>query len=141
MMRYEVLFLTVPTITSDEATAIETECAALIKEHKAFQISFERWGKYYLAYPMRKNDYGVYFLVRFEVDNAHKKGLLDALKTFFAVKHNELVMRYVVTALGENGLLEYRRPESLDSAPSRDRDYAHAAYNKESSEESSTELA
>ena len=136
MMRYEVLFLTVPTITSDEVTAIETQCAALIKEHKAFQISFERWGKYYLAYPVRKNDYGVYFLVRFEVEDKNKQALLEALKSFFAVKHNELVMRYVVTCLGENGSLEYRRPESLDNVHSRE----YAMYNKEASEETSAYL-
>lgn len=134
MMRYEVLFLTVPTITSDEAAAIETQCTALVKEHKAFLISFERWGKFYLAYQVRKKDYGVYFLVRFEVEDNAKQPLLDALKTFFAVKQNELVMRYVVTALGENGALEYHRPESLDSMSSREREYN--PYNKETSEES-----
>lgn len=128
-MRYEVLFLTVPTITSDEASAIETQCAALMKEYHAFLISFERWGKYNLAYDVRKNNYGVYYLVRFEVEDASKKPLLDALKTFFAVKYNELVMRYVITALGENGPLEYRRPESLDNAPSRE----YAPYQKEAS--------
>ncbi len=136
MMRYEVLFLAVPTITSDEATAIETQCAALIKSHKAFLISFERWGKYYLAFQVRKNDYGVYFLLRFEVEDKEKKPLLDALKTFFAVKYNELVMRFVVTALGENGPLEYHRPESLDSAPSRE----YNSYNKEVSQEETLEL-
>lgn len=136
MMRYEVLFLAVPTITSDEATAIETQCAALIKSHKAFLISFERWGKYYLAFQVRKNDYGVYFLLRFEVEDKEKQPLLDALKTFFAVKYNELVMRFVVTALGENGPLEYHRPESLDSAPSRE----YNSYNKEASQEETLEL-
>lgn len=138
MMRYEALFLTVPTITSDEVTAIETQCAALIKEHKAFQISFERWGKYYLAFQVQKNDYGVYFLVRFEVEDKDKQPLLQALKTFFAVKHNELVMRFVITALGENGALEYHRPESLDSAPSRE--YNNNGYNRESSEDLSVDL-
>lgn len=137
MMRYEVLFLTVPTITSDEAATLEAQCAALIKEHRAFQISFERWGKYYLAFQVQKNDYGVYFLVRFEVEDKDKKPLLDALKTFFAVKYNELVMRFVITALGENGALEYHCPESLDSVPTRE---YNNSYNKESSEEHSADL-
>lgn len=131
MMRYEVLFLTVPTITSDEVTAIENRCAALIKEHKAFLISFERWGKYYLAYQVQKNDYGVYFLVRFEVEDKDKQPLLEALKTLFTVKYNELVMRYVITALGKNGALEYRRPESLDSASVRE----YNTYSKDAAEE------
>jgi ribosomal protein S6 len=117
MIRYEVLFLTVPTLTSDQAEMIETQCASLIKENKAFLISFERWGKYRLAYPVNQNEYGVYFLVRFEIDAAHKQALLNALHTFFAVKYNELVMRHLVNLLGENGTLEYRRPESLDTIP------------------------
>ena len=132
MIRYEVLFLTVPTITSDESATIQEQCAQIIKDHRAFLISFERWGKYQLAYQIRNHDYGVYFLVRFEVENADKGPLLDALKTFFAVKQNDLVMRYVITVLGENGPLEYRRPESLDDAPTRE----YGSYNNRSHDQS-----
>ncbi len=140
MMRYEVLFLAVPTITSDEAAALELQCTTLIKDHKAFLISFERWGKYYLAYQVRKNDYGVYFLVRFEVEDKEKQPLLNALKSFFAVKYNELVMRHVITTLGENGSLEYHRPESLDSAPTREYNTYQESSHEASSEEASFDL-
>ncbi len=120
MSRYEVLFLTVPEITTDETSKFQADFEKLLKEHKSSLLSFERWGKYFLAYPIRKNDYGVYFLARFEVSAEHKKALLDALEMFFAVKNVDLVMRHMVAVLDAEGSLEYQRPESLEEAPARD---------------------
>lgn len=121
MIRYETLFMTVPEITADEAAALEGSFEKLLAEHKASLLSFERWGKYRLAYPVRTNDYGVYFLTRFEISDAEKsKSLLDAMDTLMSVKYNELVMRHMNTRLGARSSLSYHRPESLEEAPSRD---------------------
>jgi len=119
MLRYETLFLTVPEITLDEVSAIESNLQKLFKEHVATFVSFERWGKMLLAYPVRKNDYGVYFLIRFEVDQAKAPALLDAVRLFFAVKLNETVMRHLVNKLDVKGAWEYQRPDSLEDAPTR----------------------
>lgn len=127
MTRYEVLFLTIPEITADESAAIESQCEKVLKDASATLISYERWGKYLLAYPIKNYDYGVYFLVRFEVADAHKDALLQALRAFFAVKYSELVMRHVVTALDANASLSYQRAESLEEAPSREESYARGA--------------
>lgn len=119
MLRYETLFLTVPEITLDEASAVETHIQKLMKEHAATLVSFERWGKMLLAYPINNNDYGVYFLIRFEVEPAKTEALLEGLKTLLAVKLNETVVRYLVNKLEPKGSWEYQRPESLEDAPSR----------------------
>lgn len=122
MVRYELLFLTIPEITADEAAAIESQCEKVLKDAQATLVSYERWGKYLLAYPVKKYDYGVYFLVRFEVGPDQKEALLQALRTFFSVKYSELVMRHVVTVLDQDAPLSYQRPESLEEAPVREND-------------------
>lgn len=123
MIRYEVLFLAVPEITNDETASFEGQLEKLVKEHKGNMISFERWGKYRLAYPIRDNDYGVYFLSRFEAASENLKGLLDALKDFFQVRHNELVMRHMIARLKDGISLTYQRPESLEEVPTRSGDF------------------
>ena len=122
MLRYETLFLTVPEITADEISIIEKHLDKLAQEVKATIVSFEKWGKYKLAYPIRKYDYGVYFLVRFEVDDTNKNQLVESVKTYFAVKQFDLVMRFTTQKLDSKASLEYKRPESLEEIPTRDVD-------------------
>ena len=68
MKRYETLILSVPEITADESSWLELELNKIIQKAKGSIVSFEKWGKYRLAYPIRKNDYGIYFLIRFEME-------------------------------------------------------------------------
>jgi len=118
MVRYETLVLTVPEITGDEVKHIEKEFVGLIEKNKGALISFDRWGKYRLAYPVKKNEYGVYFLVRFETEEASAlpKEVADLCK----VKLNSIVMRDMTSRLADNASLVYQRPPSLEDAPTRD---------------------
>ena len=116
--RYEVLILTVPEVTQDESKQLETDLDALVVAEKGSVLSFERWEKYKLTYPIRHNDYGVYFLIRFE----SSKALTKQIDELFRIRLNNFVVRHVVTAL-EGTSLEYQRPKSLEEAPeSRDMD-------------------
>lgn len=112
--------LAVPEITGDEAESLESALNRLIKDAKGTIISFERWGKYKLAYPIRKNDYGVYFLARFEIDEP--QALLEQIQSLMKIKLSNLVMRYMVSALSPKQSLAYQRPPSLEETPSRDVD-------------------
>jgi small subunit ribosomal protein S6 len=114
--RYEALILTVPEITADEAKTIESQFDHVLKEAKGSVLSFERWGKYKLAYPIRKNDYGVYFLARFEVNTA----AVEEVRSLLALKFYELVMRHTIVQLDPKKSLEYQKPLSLEDAPTRD---------------------
>jgi len=118
MMRYELLVLSIPEITLDEAKTLESQIDRTIREAKGTLISFDRWGKYRLAYPVKKNDYGVYFLTRFEIDGA--SALLEELKSIFAVKLNDMVMRHMICRLDPKASLEYQKPQSLEEAPARE---------------------
>lgn len=117
LARYESLLLTVPEITADEAKSLESQIDRIVKGHKGNIISFERWGKYRLAYPVRNNDYGVYFLARFEAPAE----VVEEVKSLFAVKLHDLVMRHMAIHLDPKQSLVYQRPQSLEDAPtSRD---------------------
>ena len=65
MARYEILMLTIPEVTEDEIKGIDPQILGILRVAKGSLVSFERWGKYRLCYPVKKNEYGVYFLVRF----------------------------------------------------------------------------
>lgn len=120
-LRYETLMLAIPEITKDEAAALEKNIEKIVKDSKGNLISFERWGKYRLSYPIRHHDYGVYFLARFEA-TADKAGqLVHAVTELFKLKYNELVMRDMTTCLETEGLA-YVKPDSLEDAPARDVD-------------------
>ena len=109
MKRYETLILTVPEITKDECSWLELEVNKLVNRGKGSLISFDKWGKYRLAFPIRKNDYGVYFLMRFEANDDSHIELLKETDTFFKVKALDVVMRTLTTVLDPKKSLEYQK--------------------------------
>lgn len=117
MLRYEVLFLTVPEITNDESQKVQDLFSQTIRKAKGKMLSFDRWGKYKLAYLVRKNEYGVYFLVRFDVALEDRDALLADLRDVFVFKCNNLIMKHIFQRLNEVASLDYKRPESLEDNP------------------------
>ena len=109
MLRYEMLFLTIPEITGDESESIKSYFLKAVRAAEGEMLSFERWGKYRLAYPVKKNDYGVYFLARFEV-------ALEDIRASYIFKFNNLITKNMIHRL-EGTSLEYKRPESLEDTP------------------------
>lgn len=114
---YEVLMLTVPEITEDELKGIEKHIEELIQKDSGTLVSFEKWGKYRLAYPVKKNSYGVYLLARFKTPKSDVTP--EQIKTILAIRFDSLVMRSVITLLGETAP-EYQRPRSLEETPAED---------------------
>lgn len=119
--RYETLLLAVPEITTEEVAMLEQHVEQTVKNNGGSMISYERWGKYRLAYQVQKNDYGVYILARFETEQ-NKKQLMDQLKNLFTLKFPQLIMRYVITAMDPKAPLTYLKPESLEDIPTHDVD-------------------
>lgn len=118
MVRYEALMLAVPEVTQDEAKNIESLISSVVSESGGSMITFDRWGKYRLAYPVQKNEYGVYYLARFDVEDVQKA--IKGLSSLFTIKVNNVVMRHVLTALDSDASLLYQRPQSLEETPARD---------------------
>ncbi len=122
MVRYEVLMLTVSEITEDEVKNLESQLLSVIRVAKGAPVSFERWGKYSLAYPVKKNDYGVYFLARFELPETALEAL-EEIRSLVNVKFHDVVIRSMVTVLDPNQPLDYERPQSLEETPRREQSY------------------
>lgn len=122
MRQYEALLLTVPEITGDEIKNLEAQFDKTIKGAAGSTISFERWGKYRLAYEINKNDYGVFFLTRFELPTGTK--VLNEMKHLLKVKFNNVVMRDMISALNPKHPLTYQRPRSLEEAPAREAEFS-----------------
>lgn len=117
MIRYEALLLTMPDLSSQQAEQLETQLETVLRENGGVLLSYDRWGKYFLAYPVMKYDYGIYFLARFEVDPARKNEALAAIRTFYAVRNAEIVLRHIIKALDSEAPLMYSRPQSLEEIP------------------------
>lgn len=119
MARYEILLLTIPEITEDEIKNVESQIQGVLRAAKGTFISFERWGKFRLAYPVKKNEYGVYFLVRFEL-LGEANDILKEIKNLIDVKFYDIIMRSMVSVLDPKQSLVYQRPTSLEEAPRRE---------------------
>ena len=118
MIRYEALLLTTPDLTTEQAERLESQLEAVLVEIGGVLLSYDRWGKYFLAYPVDKNDYGIYFLARFELKPEKLAEALEAIRLFYAVRCSETVFRHIIKALDAEDPLVYQRPQSLEEVPS-----------------------
>ncbi len=118
--RYETLVLVPTESTNDDISTIERQIDEICVKAEGSMISFDRWGKYQLCFPVKKHSYGVYLLVRFELSTIKAPIALKSIETLLKVKHNELVMRHVTVKLEPNASLEYERSESLDVVRTQD---------------------
>jgi ribosomal protein S6 len=118
LKQYEALLLTVPEITGDEVKNLETQLDKIVRSGTGSTISFERWGKYRLAYDINKSEYGVFFLMRFEIPQGTQT--VNDMKTALKVKLNNVVMRDMISVLDPKQPLTYQRPRSLEEAPTRE---------------------
>lgn len=116
MILYETLILSVPEITNDETKQLEKQIDTVLQKNKAAKVSFDRWGKYKLAQPVNKNNYGVYFLARFEVSQEHMENLLAELSEYLTLKAANVVMRFMNTLLDAKKGLNYTKPNPLDES-------------------------
>jgi small subunit ribosomal protein S6 len=131
MVRYEILMLTIPEVTEDEIKGIESQVQGVLRSAKGTIVSFERWGKYRLCYPVKKNEYGVYFLVRFELPD-EAKNALDEIKNLVDVKFYDIIMRSMFSVLDPKQSLVYQRPTSLEEAPRREGSFLRPSKHAES---------
>lgn len=116
MSHYETLMLARTEITNDELASIERRFEELAAQTGGSIVTFDKWGKYRLAYPVEKGNYGVYVLARFNMTRGTKTtAALEELEHFMRVKCNEIVLRHVTVRLEENAPTAYARPEPVDS--------------------------
>jgi len=118
--RYELLLLTIPEITQDESEKLRGQISKIIAHAEGQVISWDRWGKFLLAYPVNDYEYGVYFLMRFDVPQGASAQVVNEIRHTFRVRFTQVVMRHMFQALDPDASLDYQRPESLEDKPQRD---------------------
>ena len=116
MLRYETLFLASTEITDDEISSIERYLDKELANIKGKLSVFDKWGKYRLAYPVEKSDYGVYILARYEIaDNAGVTNFVKELDSFVKIKCDEFIMRYTTVKLSKEAPSAYIKPDPIDA--------------------------
>ncbi|MFT6765476.1 MAG: small subunit ribosomal protein S6 [Alteromonas naphthalenivorans] len=120
MTKYEYLMLANPGITGDETSGLEQNFEKLVKQFKGSLVSFDRWGKCRLAYPVKHRDYGVYYMVRFEMDSP--QDFLKEIKLLLDVKYNDLIIRAATVKIDARKNYTDFRPESVEDIPTRNVD-------------------
>lgn len=119
MNRYEILLLTVPHMTEDESGAIERGIEKIVKSVPGSSIlSYDKWGKCKLAYEIGEHEYGLYFLIRFEL--ADPKRVFDEIRAFLTMKFNDSVIRFLNKKLNDKEPLVYLRQEPVEETSTRD---------------------
>ncbi len=112
---YEMLILMAPGSTDTEISEVERHLQKLLKDASATLISFDKWGKCRLAYPVKHHEYGCYVLIRFEAEQTVT--LFKEIGILFAVKYAEAILRHVIKRLCSKSPLTYQRPLSVEEAP------------------------
>jgi small subunit ribosomal protein S6 len=118
MLRYETLMLAKTEMTEDELSALESQFAKFAGDVQGKLNSFDKWGKYKLCYPVEKQTHGVYVLARYDLPEDAASKTLKEIETFFQIKCNELVLRYVTKRLKHNAPTTYQKPDSMETARS-----------------------
>ena len=116
MVRYETLILSHPEILEKDEKKLQDHFEGLASSKKCELISFDKWGKYMLTYPVKKQDYGIYYLVRYSLDPQEVQKFTKELQEFFRIRCSEFVMRYLNKRLAEDAPLEYQKPLSIEAA-------------------------
>ncbi len=114
MLRYETLLLARTEITDDDITMIERQLDKIVSDLKGKLDLFDKWGKYKLAYPIKKNTHGIFILARYQVPTEQAAKALQEFDLFLKIKCNETVLRHANVRLKKDTPLTYLKPEPMD---------------------------
>ncbi len=114
MQRYETLLLVKTEISEDDLSMIERQIDQMVSSAEGVMETFDKWGKYRLAFPVRKNTHGIYILTRFKLPAMQASRILKEIDQFIKIKCNELVMRHVTAALRSDAPTSYAKPDPID---------------------------
>ena len=102
MRTYEVLFILSPQLAEEDVTTLVTDFKGVAEKTGATLTSEEPWGRRRLAYPINKNNEGIYHLFVFESDSSLSE--LDR-----RMKNSDRVIRHMIVRTD----LDHKRAEKL----------------------------
>ncbi len=114
MLRYETLFLARTELTDGDTSMIERHFDQVLTDAQGRLDSFDKWGKYKLAYPVNKSNHGIFILARYQVPHENTDKVLVELDQFLKIKCNEIIMRHINVQLKPNAATSYVKPDPMD---------------------------
>lgn len=115
-LQYETLILAPTEITEDEISTIESLFDKVCNQAEGKLANFDKWGKFQLAYPVKKNSYGVYILARYELPKDSVSQALSSINTFIRLKCGDFIMRHMNIKLDRVAASTYFKPDALDAS-------------------------
>lgn len=128
MREYETLFLEHPETSGQRAAEIEQRLRSVIASQGGNVLELQDWGLRELAYPIRHQKRGRYFLLRYEC----KPGVVEELER--NLKLIDEILRYVTVRIPETIRQTAGSPSGPTSATRRSEREKGAAQGRETSE-------
>lgn len=91
MNSYEGLFLLKPDLTKEDLDKVMGQVQGILSKHEGSQDSVKEWGKQRLAYPVKKNKEGFFYLINFKIGS---DGIAKIKRAF---NLNESILRVAIT--------------------------------------------
>ena len=95
MRKYEIMYIVKTTLEKDNVKSINDECQKIFTSRKSKIVEFKDLGQKKLAYPIKKEINGNYYLLTVEANT----DALDEFKRKISI--NENVIRHVIIRLDE----------------------------------------
>ena len=96
MNQYELIYVTRPTLNAEELVGLSEKVSGLIEKGEGQVLAAEEWGRRRLAYPILKNEHGLYTYINFVAPASAPIGVEKAMGL------DDSFMRYMTVRLGEN---------------------------------------
>lgn len=123
MKNYETLLLFRTDTTEDKFKLVEKSISDFLGKVEGKVESFEKWGKYKLAYPIDNQNYGIYALSRYSLPADKVGEFFQELNMGIRVKFSDFVVRHVNVLLKAGKMNpEYKKPSAIDETESASAD-------------------
>ena len=119
MNQYELIYVTRPTLNADELSSISSKVSGLIEKADGQVLATEEWGRRRLAYPILKNEHGLYSYINFVAPADAPLGVEKSMGL------DDSFMRYMTVRLGEN--VDVDAVRQVAETKKAERDAARAA--------------
>jgi ribosomal protein S6 len=112
-----------PNILDEEASKLKDFLLSVIETYEGEVKHYDKWGKYLLAYKVKKHTYGIYVFFYFGIKSNKAKDVIAKIESDFKLKYSDQVLRYVFVKKGKTAAEDYCKPDSLEAAPRREKSY------------------
>ncbi|MFH1782042.1 MAG: 30S ribosomal protein S6 [Candidatus Omnitrophota bacterium] len=93
MKSYEAMFILRSDLPEDKFDKTLTQIKDVLSKHKTSVDEMKEWGKQKLAYPIKKKEEGIYYLVNFHADT----DTINKMRKIFNL--NDAILRTLIIAV------------------------------------------